>query len=737
MVYQGPVRPGDDEQKFRDTGKTVPAPPVYQGPVQKGFDEQKFRSSGRSVPSITPQKTTPQIPVYSSDLLKQSFTSQEALKQAEQQYRQQQEKLRLEGIEQTRLRSQSVLRGETKTPIEKIKQQFTELRGAIQDRTRDIFSRVQTRVQETFKPKEEKAVQEGKLFLTPKEAGVEEAEEGSVFFIDAKDVQAKPYIPVITPASIFFSGKVSDFKETKVGKGVSFLVNPFGKEVRVIGGRIIPTEEFKEVSPAMQKLIFASQPESILLSTRFPKIQDVGVKFYGVKTGTEEGLQKTYLKFKTTAGERGGAVGVSDNLGTTKDGLLFGQTDVIGYKGKGIFDLTTEKAVKDLAKGDITMTLKDIKRFGAREGTLTLFKDDKFYQISAGNAGQVGDKNLFQFVGADFGTIREGTLNIFGRTIMEGQRGDIYSFGQIADLSQTGKINFLSSGGTIDLLASKTASISATQSAVRSAVGGLRAIPSGSVAPAIIPFFALEDSITQTKITEQQPVITPPQQDIKEISILKTDVKEKPIQSGVFKNGSKVKQKEISLLSTGLKTDLRTTPEQDTKFKQDNITKQRNIFGLGVKQRQAQAQPQQFKQPLLTKLIRKTKQQAPFSPFVFSVGTKKPKVIKKKGEGEWEVFVKKFGQDTSVGQFGTLEEAKAKLFKKLRTTLRASGFVTQDGEKVKIPTGWSEFVPSKKDSFRIVEPRRFRLGTPSEVSEIQFFKKSGSRKKRKRGFDWF
>ena len=735
MVYQGPVRPGDDEQKFRDTGKTVPAPPVYQGPVQKGFDEQKFRSSGRSVPSITPQKTTPQIPVYSSDLLKQSFTSQEALKQAEQQYRQQQEKLRLEGIEQTRLRSQSVLREETKTPIEKIKQQFTDLRGAIQDRTRDVFSRVQ----ETFKPKEEKAVQEGKLFLTPKEAGVEDAEEGSVFFIDAKDVQAKPYIPIITPASIFFSGKVSEFKETGVGKGVSFVLNPLGKDYKVIGGRIIPAEEFKEVSPSMQRLIFVSQPESILLSTRFPKIQDVGVKFYGVRTGTEGGLQKTLLKFKTTAGERGGAVGVSDDIGTTKDGLLFGQTDVIGYKGRSVLDLSTSKGVKDLARGDLNRVLKDIERFGAREGTLTLFKDNKFYQISAGRAGQVGDKNLFQFVGADFGTIKEGKTTLFGKTIIEGQRGNIYSFGQIADLSQTGNINLFSSGGTIDLLASKTASISATQSAVRSAVGGLRAIPSGSVAPAVIPFFALEDSIAQTKITEQQPVITPPQQDIKEISILKTDVKEKPVQSGVFRSGSKVKQKEISLLSTQLKTDLKTTPEQKTIFKQDNITKQRNIFGLRVKQRQAQAQPQQFKQPLLTRLISKTKQEQTPIPFTkLSKDTKAKTIGKKEGESVFEAFTRKFGEDVSIGTFPTLQQAKAKLFFKIRGTLRASGFIEKEGEKVKIPTGWSEFVPSKRDSFRIIEPRRFRLGTPSEVSEIQFFKKSGgSRKKKKKGFNWF
>lgn len=46
MVFQGPVRPGTDVKKFRETGKSAPAP--FSGPTRPGTDVKKFRSTGRS-----------------------------------------------------------------------------------------------------------------------------------------------------------------------------------------------------------------------------------------------------------------------------------------------------------------------------------------------------------------------------------------------------------------------------------------------------------------------------------------------------------------------------------------------------------------------------------------------------------------------------------------------------------------------------------------------------------------
>ena len=45
-VYQGPIKPGTSEQKYRDTGKSVP---LYQGPVPRGYDEKTFRETGKTI----------------------------------------------------------------------------------------------------------------------------------------------------------------------------------------------------------------------------------------------------------------------------------------------------------------------------------------------------------------------------------------------------------------------------------------------------------------------------------------------------------------------------------------------------------------------------------------------------------------------------------------------------------------------------------------------------------------
>lgn len=51
MVYQGPVRPGTDEDTFRETGRSVQRSGGggYQGPVRPGRDEEIFRQTGQSV----------------------------------------------------------------------------------------------------------------------------------------------------------------------------------------------------------------------------------------------------------------------------------------------------------------------------------------------------------------------------------------------------------------------------------------------------------------------------------------------------------------------------------------------------------------------------------------------------------------------------------------------------------------------------------------------------------------
>jgi len=83
-----------------------------------------------------------------------------------------------------------------------------------------------------------------------------------------------------------------------------------------------------------------------------------------------------------------------------------------------------------------------------------------------------------------------------------------------------------------------------------------------------------------------------------------------------------------------------------------------------------------------------------------------------------------------IGKARTQSGAEKLLQTELLGTLRASGFIeTSSGKRLKateLNLG-RQFNPSKRDSSRIVQNRSFRLGTRSEVKEIQ-------RSKRKRGF---
>ena len=95
----------------------------------------------------------------------------------------------------------------------------------------------------------------------------------------------------------------------------------------------------------------------------------------------------------------------------------------------------------------------------------------------------------------------------------------------------------------------------------------------------------------------------------------------------------------------------------------------------------------------------------------------------------YEIFTKKYGKDVLIGTAKTKLEAKTILERQLLGTLRASGFVTKStGEKLKASElGFGRgFRTAKRDSFRVVQERGFRLGSFGERSEI----KSARRRKR-------
>lgn len=104
-----------------------------------------------------------------------------------------------------------------------------------------------------------------------------------------------------------------------------------------------------------------------------------------------------------------------------------------------------------------------------------------------------------------------------------------------------------------------------------------------------------------------------------------------------------------------------------------------------------------------------------------------PKVNTGRKNG-YEVFVRKFGKDVSIGKARTKADARYRLGKSLVSTARASGFVTFKGDKIKVALG-KDFTKSKKDKYRVVQRREKRISTTGELSEITYKGQQSKRNK--------
>jgi hypothetical protein len=105
----------------------------------------------------------------------------------------------------------------------------------------------------------------------------------------------------------------------------------------------------------------------------------------------------------------------------------------------------------------------------------------------------------------------------------------------------------------------------------------------------------------------------------------------------------------------------------------------------------------------------------------------------------FEAFGRRYGKDKSLGIFGTKQQAESKLKNFMQQSLGASGRVTKNN----VALGFGElssfkgreWLPSKRDAKRIVQARKFRLGTRAEKVEI--FQARKKKKKKSINLDWF
>lgn len=169
-----------------------------------------------------------------------------------------------------------------------------------------------------------------------------------------------------------------------------------------------------------------------------------------------------------------------------------------------------------------------------------------------------------------------------------------------------------------------------------------------------------------------------------------------------------------------------TTPALSTATQQDFI--QLNKLGQGTRQTPRPRQPQRPKTP-----------KQPRTPFLTSSeGRGKIQKIIEDNFGGFEAFGKRFGKDISLGTFKSKTKAESVLSNFLKGTLARSGFISKGGQKVKSDLLRSPiFRPSKKDKFRVVQKAKYSLGSPSEVSEINYFKNRSKKKtKKSKGLNW-
>jgi uncharacterized protein (DUF2147 family) len=206
------------------------------------------------------------------------------------------------------------------------------------------------------------------------------------------------------------------------------------------------------------------------------------------------------------------------------------------------------------------------------------------------------------------------------------------------------------------------------------------------------------------KITTQQIQILNPEITTK----TKSNVKENLISKNLVKSLSILKETQVSKENLSLTSLLKTSQvlKNSQTFKQNQITRQK---------------PKEQKKPI------------PKYPKGILSAIDKVKKMSKESPELFEVFVKKLGKDVSIGIAKTKKEAESILSSELKTTLRASGFVKKGGKRLtakELDLFGTGFTQSKSDIFRIVQPKTQRLGTKSETREIQYFKKSPTKKQK-------
>jgi hypothetical protein len=487
-----------------------------------------------------------------------------------------------------------------------------------------------------------------------------------------------------------------------------------------VGGVYLTGEEkkkYEELPSWKRNLVVTLQPSNILLGATTPKISETKVFFTGVKTEAGEGFQRTTLKFLTSAGQKGEAVGVS-KVGS--QGKIFGaKTNVLGYSGRQVVDLTGLEP---------RMILKDVKGFGAVEESIGVQSKRQFVGVSQAEIRTVGSKEKLLSTGSFFGETKKGVTNMFGAS--GSKQGVNYFLGKVKDIAKKRLPSKVSITGRTQTSFAKTFTPStaiteqATKSAVTSAVGGNKIVtPSISIKPIVLTSLQQEEQASPLKLNGVNNMVysSPVKEQEKQIISLSEKTKSNQINflSSSQEGKQREKQKSVSILEQPQVT------KEIQREKQIEVVK--NMFQQKQTQEQKQKQEQIFRQMNIPKTPEPNK---PITKIPTSNGIKSKYKSITEIKDEFKLYERRYGKDILKGEFQSKEQASKELEKALKSDLGRSGFIEEGGKRIPFEDLKlsSEFTPSKKESGRVVQKAKFSLGTGSETREIQSAKKTRGKK---------
>lgn len=597
-----------------------------------------------------------------------------------------------------------------------------------------------------------------------------------------------PQIAYFTPAgaTLLVSGGAEKLTTTKGQEGIkqnilSYQEKGYGKIISNVLGYGVPVVE---VSVGLLGL--RSQGKSVLASRELKAFENTPLKVVGQrleKGGVGVDILRGYKKvgdtkyyIKVTQPFR--QVGETKTIMEAGQGIAYkvskgGKIDVVLFESGGrAYNLGT---IPKLTKGQVIKSLEEFQAGTGRIYTKPLVRGE--YTIESGvvlpktirvditgKAEKVIEKPVFErFIGYS----KEGE-GYFSFVSGEPTTARVYKTGiksVIAKRDIFGIVRTKMPARVYDVSGGESPLVITTQ---KPSLFSGQILKSGlsSVAPTpikttgILPFVSASEIITQPKQTTKtildiQPttksvtrLISIPQveetrfKDMTGTSQFTEQTSDRFGNLGVTKTlfdvlqPVKSKEKSISIEQELLKSEEKTKQKPFLRTELINKLQEKQREKYLTKQLQLLKQKQEYKQSssIMNRLFQQPKQTPkPKIPLIppFPTGSAKQKLMGiAQGIEEFEVFTRKKGEEISLGEFTTFKEARKKLISEVKGTLRASAFITKGGEKIpfeKLDLGY-EFTPSKRDIFRAVQKRGFRLGTREEVREIILAKRGKSKR---------